>query len=126
MKKPSVWHRLRTIDRKMPRRSKLIFSIKLHKRKRENKRLPIEALVLQKLWIAWQNLYQIRTKRCKQNKTKITLHPVWLKMSNRSCKTLIRKGRIAKDMSKLNIFLINKCARKTSLNRAKLEPIGRT
>ena len=47
-KKPSVLHRSKTTDRKMPRRLKPIFSTRFHKRKRENRRLLIEVLVLQK------------------------------------------------------------------------------
>ena len=111
-KKLSAWHRLKMIDKRMPRRLKHIFSTRSHRKKRESRRSQTEVLVLQKLWIAWQNWCLIRTKKCKRNRTKITLLPAWQKMSSRFSKTLTKKEIIVKDMSRSNIFLINKYVRK--------------
>ena len=125
-KKLSAWHRLKMIDRRMPRRLKHIFSTRSHRRKRESKRLQTEVPVSQKLWIAWLNLCQIRTKKCKQNKTKITLQLAWQKMSSQFCKTLTRKETIVNDTSRSNIFSISRYVRKNSWNKAKLGLIDLT
>ena len=113
-KKLSAWHRLKMIDKRMPRRLKHIFSTRSHRKKRESRRLQTEVLVLRKLWIVWQNLFRIRTKKCKQNRTKITLQPAWQKMSSQFCKTLTRKETIVNDTSRSSIFSISRYVRKNS------------